>query len=429
MIPEKSAVMEIGEKIRAIRIDNGLSQEQFAEMFFVTRQAVSNWETGKNYPDMRILGEISTRFGVPLDDLIKPDKAFIEDIDNTRLLAGRLKKGLVAISICLAAALLYLAMPHFVKSIYYDPGEITFTYEYTMDGEDETRVQHRLEQDMAVLSNLCLPGEWLYYFESEDRGMGRYDIMLQYGNMGWKENGEAIISGQIVRNQMQIFNPDSFMNSPSASFAWNSSSEGTESLRKDLATNSLLQAYCDYADFTFSCISEDEDRCYEAYISFDEIMDYTKFLDWIEKNEDLFSGGIPWVTVVTDEDRQAGAAGFYMKPINESMAFDKEKYPYLFGYEDVSTDEGEWMGDEEIAKQHLISMLKYIKDMTAFRKMILNTASFGYTVTSDGYAEEAIDYVEANGLRVYGIALTVYRDQIMKLKEDPAVFSIFIRYE
>ena len=65
--------MGISERIQQIRIDNGLSQDQFAEIFNVSRQAVSNWETGKNLPDVKNLMKLSIRFGIPLDELIKED--------------------------------------------------------------------------------------------------------------------------------------------------------------------------------------------------------------------------------------------------------------------------------------------------------------------------------------------------------------------
>ena len=41
--------MEIGEKIRRIRIERGLTQEELAEKVYVTRQTVSNWETGVSH--------------------------------------------------------------------------------------------------------------------------------------------------------------------------------------------------------------------------------------------------------------------------------------------------------------------------------------------------------------------------------------------
>lgn len=65
--------MEIGEQIKRLRAGRQLSQEELADRVFVTRQTVSNWETGKTYPDLNsllLLGEI---FQISLDQLVKGD--------------------------------------------------------------------------------------------------------------------------------------------------------------------------------------------------------------------------------------------------------------------------------------------------------------------------------------------------------------------
>ncbi len=62
--------MEFGERIRAVRTGAGLTQEQFASRLGVTRQAVSNWENGRNLPDIEVVIAISQTFGVSLDELI-----------------------------------------------------------------------------------------------------------------------------------------------------------------------------------------------------------------------------------------------------------------------------------------------------------------------------------------------------------------------
>lgn len=65
--------MEIGDQIRKYRTERKLSQDDLAEKIYVTRQTVSNWETGRNYPDIRSLILLSELFGVSLDILVKGD--------------------------------------------------------------------------------------------------------------------------------------------------------------------------------------------------------------------------------------------------------------------------------------------------------------------------------------------------------------------
>ncbi|EGO5088673.1 helix-turn-helix transcriptional regulator, partial [Enterococcus faecalis] len=51
--------MEIGEKIKIARNNKDFTQEELANQLNVSRTAVSNWENGRNYPDLKILIQIS----------------------------------------------------------------------------------------------------------------------------------------------------------------------------------------------------------------------------------------------------------------------------------------------------------------------------------------------------------------------------------
>ena len=62
--------METKEIIRNIREKNNLTQEQFAELIHVTRQAVSRWENGETQPDTEQLKTLSKEFGVSINTLL-----------------------------------------------------------------------------------------------------------------------------------------------------------------------------------------------------------------------------------------------------------------------------------------------------------------------------------------------------------------------
>lgn len=70
--------MNIGNRIKNLRIKQGMSQTQFADKFNVTRQTVSNWENNKNYPDLDILEQISQEFNVSFDELLKEESGLAE---------------------------------------------------------------------------------------------------------------------------------------------------------------------------------------------------------------------------------------------------------------------------------------------------------------------------------------------------------------
>lgn len=82
---------DIGTQILKIRKEKGLTQEEFGKIFHVTRQTVSNWENEKSYPDLQILIDISNRFDISLDVLIKEDVKMVKTMDKERVL-GSLKR-------------------------------------------------------------------------------------------------------------------------------------------------------------------------------------------------------------------------------------------------------------------------------------------------------------------------------------------------
>ncbi|SDL73257.1 DNA-binding transcriptional regulator, XRE-family HTH domain [Streptococcus equinus] len=59
--------------ISELRKQEKLSQDDFANIFHVSRQTVSNWENGKSYPDVEMLVKISDYFGISVDQLIKKE--------------------------------------------------------------------------------------------------------------------------------------------------------------------------------------------------------------------------------------------------------------------------------------------------------------------------------------------------------------------
>ena len=59
-----------GRKLRAIRQKKGLSQKALADMLFVTRKCVGNWEAGIRKPDLEMLDKISRALNISISDLV-----------------------------------------------------------------------------------------------------------------------------------------------------------------------------------------------------------------------------------------------------------------------------------------------------------------------------------------------------------------------
>lgn len=66
--------MEFYEKLQELRKSRGLTQEELAEALYVSRTAVSKWESGRGYPSIDSLKDISSYFSVSIDELLSGEK-------------------------------------------------------------------------------------------------------------------------------------------------------------------------------------------------------------------------------------------------------------------------------------------------------------------------------------------------------------------
>ena len=67
--------MEFHEKLQALRKSRGMTQEELAAALFVSRTAVSKWESGRGYPSIDSLRMIAGYFSVTVDELLDADTA------------------------------------------------------------------------------------------------------------------------------------------------------------------------------------------------------------------------------------------------------------------------------------------------------------------------------------------------------------------
>ena len=75
--------MEFNEKLQELRKNKGLTQEELAEALYVSRTAISKWESGRGYPSIDSLKEISKYFSVTIDELLSSNEILsIAEEDN-----------------------------------------------------------------------------------------------------------------------------------------------------------------------------------------------------------------------------------------------------------------------------------------------------------------------------------------------------------
>ena len=65
---------KIGRFLKDLRKEKGLTQEQLAEQFRISRRTVSRWETGSNLPDLDILMEMADYYDVDLRELLDGER-------------------------------------------------------------------------------------------------------------------------------------------------------------------------------------------------------------------------------------------------------------------------------------------------------------------------------------------------------------------
>ena len=101
--------MELSEKIQKLRKEHNMTQEQFAEKLFVSRTAVSKWETGRGMPSMESLQMIAKLFQITLDELLSTEEIVViaesENKENIKRFASYMD-GVINL-----AALLGLLLP------------------------------------------------------------------------------------------------------------------------------------------------------------------------------------------------------------------------------------------------------------------------------------------------------------------------------
>lgn len=115
--------MDIGDQINNLRKKNGLSQDEFAELFHISRQTVSNWENGKSYPDLEMMIKISDYFKVSIDELLKQDTNTVTKIDSQK------KKSKVYFGMLIAVLVLSAVTVVGVYWHFKDVNSVAFTME------------------------------------------------------------------------------------------------------------------------------------------------------------------------------------------------------------------------------------------------------------------------------------------------------------
>lgn len=130
--------MNFNEKIKKLRVDNNLTQQEFADKLFVSRSAVAKWEQGRGMPSLELLNKIAEIFGIKIQDLL--DDNIENDPPKQKTVESRKHKFVIFLVVIAILAFGTLVLPLLVMDIINcrnssPPPKGPYAIEYTHTGE------------------------------------------------------------------------------------------------------------------------------------------------------------------------------------------------------------------------------------------------------------------------------------------------------
>lgn len=111
-----------------MRKNKGLTQEELAEVLYVSRTAISKWESGRGYPSIDSLKEISNYFSISIDDLLSTEKMlFIAEKENKSNMQNICDLLFGIVDICSLMLIILPLYPNVVNGFVYSVNLLEYT--------------------------------------------------------------------------------------------------------------------------------------------------------------------------------------------------------------------------------------------------------------------------------------------------------------
>lgn len=299
------------------------------------------------------------------------------------------KMGIIVGTVILAIMLVVVfLLPNLVSSFYYNPNEVVGT----SVSANETK---RMSLDLAVFSELFLPAKYRDKVIAEELGYGKYDIIIP---QTVAYNGDfSSVAGVLERNKLTLYSPDLLRGYPDNAFV----------LPMNVSWPYRGMGASGSSEIAFECLQDlNDDDVYTAYFSLDALTDYESIYKQV---------GNAWYAVYNEPGYHAG---FWSSVSGTVFDWDRDKYPLLSTLD--SKGNGEEIeanaASEDAMRTHFLSMLHYMQDHREVLKMFGN---------EDNNLDEAIRYIEANDLKIYGFMIIANKDKILELAENNNIAYVY----
>lgn len=329
------------------------------------------------------------------------DAKFVKMI-NKSIRVAFIKLGVTVACLVLALVLfVQFALPKLVSGMYYNPEDAV------------TEVTKQFDLDIAVYTELFVPEQLREQTIINNRGYGEYEFtVLQTASY----TGEFTnVSGRIDKNQIVFYNSNIIKPFTSNAFVReiSKSLDKSRSPSKQISENDLVMySAAGTRDDAKNAISKlDDEKFYNAYVSLDKVMSYEDFMSFLESTD---YDGVLWCAPMVPGGATNNIGFFYEQGSGTEIEWDKEKYPYLKLWNTVSDEET--MKDTDTAKQHFTDMLSYMSEQTSFCEMM--------GINADKLSESE-QYIEENGLEIYGFMIIAQKDEISELFDNKNVLTVY----
>lgn len=333
-----------------------------------------------------------------------------EEHDKTEQFAGMIRKsirkafikmGIITGSIVIVIVCLILfVFPNIVSLFYYDPGKEIF---------ENT---NQMSLDLRVYTELKIPGYVRDNVVVRDNGYGNYDINI-YQDVSY--NGKFTnIAGTLNRGNLNLYDMN-LLNPPQGNvFAWFQVEDWKEqSLREiEAAGKKIYSTSGNREQATEALQGLEENVKYVFYATLDKMVTYDAFIN-LKKEKNLYDH---WCAVYTGGTIQnLGVQCNLLKSCN--LKWDIKEYPELivWNQDEETKPLEEKIENTEVMQTHFESMLRYMGEQDSFLNMMNET---------DETYKEAAEYIEENGMLIYGYSGIATKEELLKMNEWSEIYAI-----